>query len=169
MASVNPAPFGVGPNSFWGIKAAAKAAIMDRVNAVFGRSIEDTLRPPVEYVQLDAEASVSAGTTGDSFVWSPPYPITIVAVKGACLTAGGATGTVDVHVKPSGGSFATILSAPFDVKGTLATYADGTVVDTDSRHVVATTGQVKAVFASGSGGALANGRCQIYFVRTTES
>lgn len=169
MASVSPVPYGIGPNSFWGFTAAIIASLGIRALAVLGFSLDDVLRPPVEWVDLDANATVSADTTNDSMVWFPPYPITIIRVDGAALTAGGATGTVDLHVKPSGGSFATILSADIDVKTTLATYATGTVVDTDDRHKAATTAEIKALFYSGAGGTMTVGRCRVFFVRTVAS
>lgn len=169
MANVQTAPYGIGPNAFWGFTSAIIAALGVRALAVLGYSFDDALRPPVQWVDLDANATVSADTTNDSMVWSPPYPITIVRVEGAALTAGGATGTVDLHVKPSGGSFATILSADIDVKTTLATYASGTVVDTDDRHKALPTAEIKALFYSGSGGTMTVGRCRVYFVRTVAS
>ncbi len=174
MANVQTAPFGIGPNAFWGFTSAIIAALGVRALAVLGYSFDDALRPPVQWVDLDANATVSAGSTKDSYVWLPPYPITIVRVEGAALTAGGATGTVDLHVKPSGGSYATVLSAAIDVKTPLATYTNGiytagTVVDTDDRHKAATTAEIKAIFSSGSGDTLTGGRCRVYFVRTVAS
>ncbi len=141
---------------------------------MLGFSLDDVLRPPVEWVDLDANATVSADTTLYSFSWFPPYPITIVRAEFGALTAAGATGTADLHVKPSGGSFATILSAAVDVKTPLATYTvgvytAGTVVDTDDRHKAATTAEIKALFTSGSGGTMTAGRCRVYFVRTVAS
>lgn len=167
MANIPLQSFGISASARWAFSTATRALLRLRLAALGAGAevITDALTPQVQWVDLDAHVDPTSGTAVDSFVWSPPFPITVVMVEGACVSAGGATGTVDVHHLPSGGSYATVLSAAIDVKTGTTTYAAGTVVDTSSNHKVATTGKIKAIFTSGSGGTLAGARCRIYFVR----
>ena len=120
---------------------------------------------PVEHITLEAVADASAGSTSDSYEWSPPYPIELLKVQAACATAAGATGTAILQRKPSGDSYATITDAAIDVKTTAGKFVTGDIVDTTGLDLVGTEDTIKGVFASGSGGALAGGKVIVYYRR----
>lgn len=165
MGAINTALYGFGASQASAPTAEDIATFRQMVPALNLPGIDLILRTPVESVDLEAVADASASSTSDTTVWSPKYPIKIINAEFVCNTAAGATGTADLQTKPSGGSFGSILSAVVDVKTGAGTWQPGVVVDTDDEHLVETTGQIKAVFSSGSGGALAGGKVRVYFVR----
>lgn len=165
MTNVNTAAFGFGANQATAPTPEDIATFRQMVPALNLPGIDVLLRAPLEKIELNALGSASAGSTADTETWSPPFPIQIVSAQGVCVSAAGATGTFDLQVKPSGGSFATVLAAAVDVKTGAGVFQTGTVIDTDDANLVETTGQIKGVFASGSGGALASGRVIVWYVR----
>lgn len=120
---------------------------------------------PVEHIVLEATADASAGSTSDSYEWSPPYPIELLKFQGACISAAGATGTAKLQRKPSGGSYADVSNAAVDVKTTAGKFVTGDIVDTAGLDLVGTADTIKGVFTSGSGGALAGGKIIVYYRR----
>ncbi len=168
MSLVNTALYGWGARAADAPVAALKTLWSNMEQALRLPSLAIALTRSLETVEclpLDALATVTTGSTGDSAVWSPKFPIRIIGFEAACVSAAGATGTVDLQVLPSGGSYATILSAPVDVKTGAGTFAAGAVINTAACNDVETTGKIKAIYSSGSGGSLTAGKGLVYFVR----
>lgn len=167
MANIPLAAYGIGPNAAVALSAPQAVNARNVAQAIQAPEIATAVisPAPIERIQLPIASSISAGASADSLVWSPPFPIDVISVEAGAAAAAGATGTVDVQILPLGGSYATILSAPIDVKTTAGTFVTGTVVDTDDRYKLETTGKIKAIAASGSGGALTGATVIIYFRR----
>lgn len=165
MANVNTALFGFGADAASAPEdnVLARYSEMEQPLRLPGLSV--ALRPDVEHIDLAALASAGADSTADSETWTPKFPIKVIAFEVVCASAAGATGTGVLQAKPSGGSFASISAAAVDVKTGAGVWQPGTVIDTSDVNLILTSGQLKFVFASGAGGALALGRGRIYFQR----
>lgn len=112
-------------------------------------------------------ASVSADSDGYSVAWQIPFGMTLEAVDLGCISAAGATGTMDLQVSTNGTDYTSVLAAAKDVKtgaGKSARYFPELDTDTTTRTIAYTsTTYLRAKATSGSGGALAGGFAVLYF------
>lgn len=149
--------------------AASLARLRESGVAFNLRGLDDMIEypAPIEHIVLDAQGTAGDGSTADSYEWAPPYPIELVKVQAACLTAAGATGTAKLQKKPSGGAYADVTDAAVNIKTGTVVFASGAIVDTAGADLVAVGDTLKAVFTSGAGGTLTGGKCIVFFRRQT--
>lgn len=116
---------------------------------------------PLELHGSDA----SAGTTATGPSYLVPFPCEIVKVHHSAMTAGGATGTMDLHKAAAATptSFATVQTAATDVKTAVGTEVNASIDDT--KHTLAVGDRLRVSGTSGSGGALNTQRTTVYLRR----
>lgn len=102
-------------------------------------------------MDLSIAATVNAATV-PSMIWTAKFPFKVVAAQVGVESAAGSAATLDVHVKPSGGAFASIFTAAVDVKTGAGTAQDAAILD--GSEDVAYGSQIKLVAIGTGAGAV---------------
>ncbi len=164
MAAVtDPGLFGLRVHRPTATEVANITALDEGPSGLKGRFIQF----PVTLLPLSFSiASVSADSSGYSVAWQIPFGFTLEAVDLGCITAGGATGTMDVEVSTNGTDYTSVFAAAKDVKtgaGKTARYLPEADTDATTRTVAySATTYIRAKATSGSSGALTGGFAVLY-------
>ena len=110
-------------------------------------------------------SDASAGTTATGPSALVPFACEVVKVHHSAMTAGGATGTMDLHKAAAATptSFGTLQASATDVKTAVGTEVDAAI--DDAKNTLAAGDRLRISGSSGSGGALNTQRSTVYLRR----
>lgn len=163
MAAVVPPVFF--SNTLLRLSTAARAALFNAINTL-GLDLAPVVveQPGIIALPLHG-ADASAGTTANGPSCIVPFACEVVLVHHSAMTAGGATGTMQIEraalATPT--SFSSIQTAATDVKTDVTKEVAASIDDT--KHTFAAGDRIRVSGTSGSGGALNTQRSTVYLRR----
>lgn len=113
-------------------------------------------------VDLGIAATVNSATVA-GLIWTAKFPFKVVAAQVGVESAAGSAATLDVQVKPSGGSFASIFTAAVDVKTGAGTAQDASILS--GSEDVAYASQIKLVAVGTGSGAVVGSAAKLLCFR----